>query len=274
MSDTEARIREALEGILGQLQGLGVDVLPRLLAALAILIVGLLLAKLAGRIVRVTLQRVRFDDLMERVGITQILRGLGIDGPLSQLLGRGLYYFLLLLFVQASAGSLGLTTVSDAVDSFFGYLPQLVAAFLIFVIGNLVAQTTGRLIERAARESGVEMAPSLGRIVAGLILFIATIMAVTELGIETALIRVFVIAGLAGGALALGLSFGLGTREVTHDIVAGYYVRKVFPVGERLRVGDDEGTVQAVTPTKTFLEAGDDVIAVPNRKVLNERTVS
>lgn len=272
--NAEGTIREAFEGILDQLQGFGVDFLPRLAAALAILVVGVLFAKLAGRIVRVTLEKVRFDDLMSRVGVMDILGGLGIKGPLSGLLGRTLYYFLLLLFIQVSARSMGLTSVSDAVDAFFAYLPQLVAAFLIFVIGNLVAQTTGRLIERAARESGVEMAPSLGRIVAGLILFIATIMAVGQLGIETSLIRTFVIAGLAGGALALGLSFGLGTREVTHDIVAGYYVRKTFNVGDPIQVGDDEGTLQAVTPTKSFLEAGEKRISVPNRRLLDERTES
>lgn len=272
--NADSGIYYAYRGILDKLQGFGVDFLPRLLAALAILVVGALLAKLAGRIVRKTLERIHFDALMQRVGIMTILAGIGVKGALSHLLGQTLYYFLLLLFVQASARSLGLDSVSDAVEAFFGYLPQLVAAFLIFVIGNLVAQTTGRLVETAARESGVEMAPSLGRIVSGLILFIAVIMAVGELGIETGLIRIFVIASLAGSALAFGLSFGLGTRSVTHDLVAGYYVRKSFTMGAPVRIGEDEGTLRAVTPTKTFLDRDGEMISVPNRRLLEERTTS
>jgi small-conductance mechanosensitive channel len=246
------------------------DLVPRLITALVVLLVGILLAKVIERILRTTFARVKVDTLLEKIGVTKTLRSLGVKGSLSESTARMVYWLLLILFVRGAADSIGLTIVSDAIGSFFGYLPNLVAAFLVVMLGNVVAQFAGNAVRESASDSGVDYAPALGRAVTAGILFIVTIMAISQLGIDTEMIRTVVVIGLAGGALGLALTFGLGSREVTRNLMAGFYVRRLYRVGEEIEVEGMRGTVAAVTPTQILLQVDGRTVTVPNRRLLEE----
>ncbi len=87
---------------------------------------------------------------------------------------------------------------------------------------------------------------------------------------ETEIIRIFTLCILSGLAVAFGLSFGLGTREITRNIVSGFYARKVFQVGDAIEVRGRKGTLKSITPTQTLLEADGETIAVSNGVFLDE----
>ena len=75
---------------------------------------------------------------------------------------------------------------------------------------------------------------------------------------------------LAGLALAFGLSFGLGSRDFTRNILAGFYARKTFQMGEHLSVGEASGRLTAITPTQTILRQDDRIVAVANSVFLEQ----
>jgi small-conductance mechanosensitive channel len=95
-------------------------------------------------------------------------------------------------------------------------------------------------------------------------------MAITQLQIDTEIIRVVTSAILAGMALAFGLTFGLGSRDVTRNILAGYYARKTFEVGREIEVSGERGELKGITPTQTLIQQGDRVVAVANSVFLDE----
>ena len=101
-------------------------------------------------------------------------------------------------------------------------------------------------------------------------LFVIGIMALAQLRIDTEMIRVVTICSLSGIALAFGLSFGLGTRAITSDIMAGFYIRKILRPGDVIEVDGQRGTLRAVTSTQTLLDADDRMIAVANSRLLRE----
>ncbi len=243
---------------------------PKVLAGLILILAALLVAKVIERLLRALLSRIGTDELISRMGIDQALRRIGITRSFSAFLPRVIYFLLLFLFARTAADSLGLVAVSETIGSFLAFVPNLISAILILLLGSLAGQFAGRAVTQAAKGSGLDVGPSLGSAVSGLILFVAAIMAVGQLHIDTEIVRIVTFCVLSGLALAFGLSFGLGTRQVTQSILAGFYARRIFDIGKELEVRGEKGVLKAFTPTMTILEHGGKTLAIDNKVFLDE----
>lgn len=268
--DQSFSLKSAITDVLSSLSDSFAAFLPRALTALVVFLVGFLLAKIAARVIRTTFDRLKINDLLQRIGLTEMLNKLGLRESPGFLLSRLVFYLLLLLFTQSAAEAVGLTAIADSITAFFDYLPNFVAASIVLLIGMMVAQFAGGAVTRSARDSGVEFAPILGRIVSSLIVFLAGLMAVTQLRIDTEIVHSVVLILLAGASLALALTFGLGTRDITRNLVAGFYARKLFEVGDELDVHGVQGTLAGVTPLHAVIEKEGHLTTVPNSVFLEE----
>ncbi len=221
-------------------------------------------------VLRAVLRRVRFDALLDRLGISALLKKAGVVQSPSGFLPLIARYLLIFLFVQAAADALGLEAISAAIGGFLSFLPNLLSTVLLLVVGALAAQFGGAAITRSARESGIEFAATLGNLVSALIVFVAGIMAIAQLRIDTDIIRIVSACLLAGIALAFGLSFGLGSREITKNLLAGFYVKRNLRVGDPIEIRGERGILRAVTPVQTLIDADGRTIAVANASFLDE----
>lgn len=260
----------ALYAVLDSLTSAAADFLPKFLTGLGVLLVGWIVAKLAAGAIRTAFDKFKINDLLQRLGLGDMLGKLGLQDTPGNLLAKLVYYLILALFLQSAAQAIGLLAVSDAITAFFSYLPNLLAALLVLMVGMLVAQFAGGAVTRSARDSGVEFAPVLGRIVSGLILFIIGLMAVTQLQIDTEVIRSVVLILLTGASLALALTFGLGSRDITRNLVAGYYARKIFRPGERIEIQGRHATLAGIAPVHALLDEDGHTTTVPNSVFLEE----
>lgn len=264
MTEMRTQLIEAFQGLLTSI----VAWTPRVVVGLVLVVVAIVVAKMVEGALRSVLRRVGFDSLVERLGLQSSLTKIGMKQPLSALLPRILYYLLLILFAKTGADALGLVAISGAIGSFMGYLPNVVAAGLILLLGSAAAQFAGRAVTQAATNSGIEFASSLGGLVAGVVLGVVGIMAIGQLQVETDVVRIVISALLGAMVLAFGLSFGLGSRDITRNIIAGFYARKTFRIGEEMEIGGERGNLTAITPTQTILERDGKVIAVANATYL------
>lgn len=247
-----------------------IEATPSVLGGLVLVVLMLLVAKVVERLLHAILVRVKFDALLAQAGIDRVLQRVGIRQSLNLVLPRLAYFLLLLLFAQTAADVFGLAAISGAINALFSYLPNAIAAVLVLVVGSAVSQFVGAAVARASEDSGLDFGAALGRAVSALILFIAGVMAVSQLNIDTEMVRIVTICTLSGFALAFGLSFGLGTREVTHNIIAGFYARKIFHAGDGVEVMGVRGTIAAITPTQTLLQDGATVISIANTTLLSD----
>ena len=249
--------------------------LPRAVAGLLVVIGLVLLAKVLARLAAVASRRLRVDALCDTLGLTPMLARIGVADPASVWLPRLIYVGLLMLFAQTAATVLGLTPIADSIRAFFGYLPNVVAAIAVLLGGTAASDFAGRAVRRAAENSGIDMAGTLGGVASTLVLFVAGIMALAQLQIDTDMIRVVTICALSGIALAFGLSLGLGSRDVTRSMIAGFYARKLLRPGDTVTVGEHTGTLVMITPTQTVIQVpAHPDLAVPNGVFLDpSRTV-
>jgi small-conductance mechanosensitive channel len=265
MNDILNQLAEAFRSMLDTI----VSWTPRVVLGLVLVILALVVAKIIERVLRSVLTRLRFDQALARVGIDRFLRRIGIRQELNQFLPRLAYYLLLILFAKTAADSLGLTAISDAIGAFTSYLPNIIAALLILILGSAAAQFAGRAVADAADNSGIEFASTLGQLVSGVLMFVLGIMALSQLKIDTEMIRLVSMGAMAGLAIAFGLSFGLGSRDITRNIIAGFYARKTFAIGEDIEISGETGQLEAITPTQTLIRQGGRVVAVSNAVFLD-----
>ncbi len=243
---------------------------PKAIVALIVLILAVFVAAIIARMLRGTFRRVGLDALAARAGLDQSMARLGVSSPLSEVLPRVAYYLLLVLFARAAADGLGLSSISNAIGTFMGYLPNVFAAAVILILGSTAAQIAGRAVTQAATNSGIEFAGSLGGMVSGVVLAIVGIMAIGQLQVETDIVRIVVTSILAAMVVGFGLSFGLGSREVTRNMIAGFYARKTFRIGEEMEIKGERGVLTAITPTQTILDQDGRTVAVANSTFLEE----
>lgn len=262
--EKEFALKPALTEVADSLLKSLADLTPRVLTAVLVILIGFLVAKVIERALNTVFGRLHIDNVLERIGVTGLLGQIGFKGSPSRGFTRVIYFLLIVLFTQSATQSVGLAAISDAITAFFGYLPNLFAAFIIVLLGSLVAKMAGHIVVESSRNSGVDYADALGRIVSGLLMFVVAIMAITQLQIDTDIIRSVSLVILAGLSLGFALTFGLGSRDITRNVLAGFYVRKLFDEGEDIQIDDVKGTLLAVTPVKTMIQLEDEVVAISN----------
>jgi small-conductance mechanosensitive channel len=216
------------------------------------------------------LVRIRFDTLIGKAGVDKTLGRIGLRQPLTLFLPKLAYFLVIIVLAQTASDALGLLAISNAIAAFFSYLPNIIAALLLLILGTTVGQFAGQMVTQAAESSGIDSAPALGKLVSALIVFIVAMMAIGQLKIDTEMVRIVTSFFLAAGALAFGLAFGLGTRDIVRNIVAGFYTRKILAVGQNLEIAGQAGVLTAITSTHTVLNSQGHDILVANATFLTE----
>lgn len=263
-------MKEKLLESFGALVSSMIAAAPKVLVGILLLIAGLALAKLVEVVLRIILVRVRFDSLIEKAGVDKALQRIGLRQQLNVFLPRLVYFMVIIVIAKTATDALGLVAVSNAIGAFFEYLPNIIAALLLLILGSTVGQFAGQMVTQSAESSGLDFAGPLGRLVSGLIMFVVAMMAIGQLKIDTEMVRIVTSFILGGAAIAFGLSFGLGTRDVIRNIVAGFYVRKYLEVGKNLEVAGQHGVLRAITATHTILTSDNQQISVSNSTFLDQ----
>ncbi|MBI2086995.1 MAG: hypothetical protein HYT69_02385 [Candidatus Zambryskibacteria bacterium] len=191
-----------------------VNFVPNLVIALVILVLGWLIGALLGRAVWQVLKSLRIDDALRRAGFESFLRRGGVNLDSGAFVGALVRWFVIVVFLVAAFDVLGLTQVNLFLqDVVLGYLPRVIAAALVLLVGGVVGDVAGRVVVTAAKTAGVESAHFAGAIAKWAVWVFAILVALSQLGIATAFSQTLFTGVVIAISLALGLSFGLGGQE-------------------------------------------------------------
>lgn len=262
-------MRERLLEAFAHLGNSMMSALPRIVVGIVLLVLGLAVAKIIEVILRTILMRLRFDSLMEKAGIDKALQRIGVRKQLNVFLPKLVYCLVLFLLAKTASDALGLIAISSAIGAFFSYLPNVVAALMLLILGTTLGQFAGETVAQAAEASGIDSAATLGKLVSSVIVFIVAMMAIAQLKIDTEMVRIVTSFFLGAGALAFGVSFGLGTRDIVRNIVSGFYARKILAVGKDLEIDGQRGILTAITATHVILDSEGRAILIANSNVLD-----
>lgn len=242
--------------------------LPRLLGALVLLVVGLIAARLFGRVVRKGLQAAGLDAAAERFGVPDVLARAGLGRSLAVIAGTAVRLVITVIIVFAALSLLGLQFLSPSLNEGVLFLPKLLAAGVLLLAGVVLGALARDRTERTSVQ--MDLPISIGPVVQALVIAIFAITAAAQLTIPTGpllLLLGIVLAALIG---TLTLAFGLGAREIARALSATRYARGAFREGQTIRVGDLRGTIERIDSAATVLRAGDETIRVPNHRLVED----
>jgi len=193
-----------------------VDIFPGLVAALIILILGYLIGFIMGHAVRIILQKIGIDTQVQKSKLTKAIG----NAHISALVGEITKWYIFVIFLQSAVDVLRLGTLSVILTQFALWLPDVIAAVLIVIFGLLFAQYVDLKIQETSKVKGSN---TWGKVLKWAITLIVIVIALGQIGIEVSLLEniiLLIIGAFAVGiALAIGLSFGLGSKGEAANIV-------------------------------------------------------
>ncbi len=194
--------------------------LPNILAALLILVVGFLVAKVLGSVTRRLLEAMHLEN---RHTARKLVEHEELLARFPKTSGRVVYWVVALITIGVAIDALHLAWLSAGVARVLGYVPNVVAAGAVVVVGYLV----GNFVYRQAAERRDGASPLWGRLLRGGIFVVAGFMAVQQLGIATAIVTTAFTLVLGAMAVAGAIAFGLGNRELAGRVTREWYDRRV-----------------------------------------------
>lgn len=197
--------------------------IPKILGFLIILIVGWMVASLVEKGVAAILRAIKFNDLARRAGLADFVDKMGAGTDSAGMIGAVVKWFIRLIALVVAFDALGLPAVSDVLRQLLLWLPNVVVALVVLVIGGLAASALSNLVRGAAAEAGLGNPAFLSKVASTLVWGFAIVVAVNQIGIAATLVNTLFMAIVGAMALALGLSFGLGGRDTAAEIVRKWY---------------------------------------------------
>ncbi len=266
------------QNLVGAMSGLWIKIanfIPNLFGALILVILGFLVAKLLDTLLSKLLAKVGLDRLMSGTGLTKLLTRVGIKAQVSTLIGKIVYWFVLLIFLISAAEALGLERVSATLDVLALYVPKMFAAALVLLAGILLAQLLNSMVKGAAEGVRLEYAAGLGRVAQSMVIIISISVAIGQLEIKAELLNYVVAIVLLSIGLAGALALGLASKGIASQIIAGIYVRELYEIGQQIKVGEVEGRIEEMGTVKTILvsETGE-WFYIANRVLLEQQVMS
>lgn len=191
---------------------------PSLIGAVLVFLIGWIVAEALGKVVEQVVRSLRVDTLLHKLDVSRVVERAGWKLNAGAFVGWLVKWALVISFLLASANILGLTAVSDFLKDVLLYVPNVVVAALILIIAALVADVVERVVRGSVEAAGYR-GSLVGIVVRWSIWVFAFLVILPQLGIATALIQTIVTGFVAALAIAFGLSFGLGGKDMAASVL-------------------------------------------------------
>jgi mechanosensitive ion channel-like protein len=196
-------------------------ILPSMLFAAAILLAGYFVARLIERWTDALLLRLNFNKMAEAGGLSEAMGRTGTRLDPIHAVGKLLFWLVMLVVILLASSALGLESINTMFGTMLSYIPTLIAAIVIVILGMIVGEFVRALVLASA--GAVEGVPVLAKLAKAAVVTIAVFMAVQQLGIAEEIVTAAFTLILGAVALAAGLAFGLGNRDLASEITRRWY---------------------------------------------------
>lgn len=246
-----------------------ITILPNLILAFIVFAIGYLVARFIEWAVKRLLNYLnslindRFRDKIQQINF----------GPSATFISKTFFWIIFVFFLILGTEVLGLSIITTWLGSVLTYAPRIFAAILIVFVGIIAGRMVGSLITSAMAQVAISYGHILGNIVQYTILITSIIIAINQIGIDiaflTQLINILLAALLFGAALA----FGLGAKTSVSNILASYYIHKLYKEGDYVKISDIEGRIIKIGNTSVLLESETGQVTIPSKEFNEVKSV-
>ena len=218
MSSWQVVLLEPARTVLAQIG----QFLVNILLVIIILIIGWVIAKVIKTVITKGLRAIKLDELSDRIELETLLEKGGIGYSLSELIGLICYWLAILVTFMVAINAVGLTIAADLLNKIVLYIPNVVAAVFILILGMFAATILKNLVVTAANNAGLSQGKLLGKAAEIIVIAFAIFVGLEQLkiGIQVTQLTISIILGSIGFGLAL--AFGLGCKDIAGKFTSDF----------------------------------------------------
>jgi len=214
--------------------------IPRILGFIVVVAIGWFVSTILARAVTGLLRAIRFDELARKSGLADFLAKMSTGTDSAGVVAGLVKWLVRIVVLLVAFDVLGLPAVSDVMRQLLLWLPNLVVAIFVLFIGGIAARALGNIVRGATAESGFSNPETLANVVRTAVWAFAIVVAINQLGIATNLINTLFTGFVGALAVALGLAFGLGGRDLASRTLENWYdqAQEAKPSRRKARVDE------------------------------------
>jgi hypothetical protein len=247
------------------------SVIPGLVSALVILIVGVLFSKFLRKLVCGILSKTGIDQLAENLNDIDIVRRSNIKIIPSIIVSKVLYYLLLLVFTIAATDALGMQSISQLVMDVVNYVPSLITATLILAIGVFCADLLKGAVETACQSMGIPSGKIIANFVFYFILINAVVTALGQAKIDTDFIKSNLTVLLGAVASAFALGYGIASKDLMSSFLSSFYSKDRYDIGDKITIDGVTGVIIEMDNTAIIIQSEGKKVVIPMSKLTSEK---
>jgi hypothetical protein len=215
MEELKLAIMDPFNMMWGKIAGF----LPTLVSVLIVLFVGWMIAAILQKLVVRFLKLARLDTISEKSGIANVLLKGDISQTLSEIIGSLVYWLFMLVVILAAVNVLNLNEAAALLNSVILYIPRVIAALFILVLGIFFASVLATTVRTTAANSGVTQAKGLGRLTQVIIIIFTVVQSLQQLRIDVSILNLIVQATVGAVAVGAAIALGLGCKDMAGKFV-------------------------------------------------------
>tara|TARA_R110002012_G_scaffold70712_1_gene181999 strand:+ start:128631 stop:129437 length:807 start_codon:yes stop_codon:yes gene_type:complete len=257
--------------LIEDLKTIVIDSLPKILGVIAFIIISWILIKLILMVVKRILKFSRIELINSKINENELFNSVNITIDLNKILLNFLKWFLVLVVIILGADLFNLEKISIEVGKLINFLPTIFSAMLILFVGIYLASYAKNALKKILSSFDVGGAQAISSIAFYICLIITTIITLNHLGVNTDIITNNLTIILGAALAAFTLALGLGSRDVVQRLLFGFYSRKNLEVGQRIKIGEIEGTIVSIDNICLILHCENQKIIYPIKKIVNKK---
>lgn len=257
----------ALNGMVSQL----VSAVPAIVSAIIVFIIGIIIAKLISKFITKFLEKIQIDKLSDKLQEIEIVDKSNLKFKISKVLGKIVYYFLLIFFAVFAADILGMPAVSQIVMDIFNFVPKLIMALVILVIGLLASDAISKIIYTTCNSLGIPSAKLLSTFVFYFLFINIFILALTQANINTEFLSQNISILIGGAVLAFSIGYGFASKDIVSNLLASFYSKDKFQVGDTITFEGEKGQITNIDRSTLTIQAEGKKIIFPLSKLTNQK---
>ncbi len=246
--------------------------IPNIVGAIVVALVGWIISRVLGKALWKLLEKSGINKMAKNINETSFAKRAQIKIVPSRIIAKVVYYFSLLIFLMTATDVLGLPIVSQMVADLIAYIPNFVAAVLLFIIGILLSEAVKKVTLAACHSLGIPSANIIANFAFYLVFLTMTISALAQAKIETELITANVTVILSGIVVAFAIGYGLASRHTMANFLASFYSRSKVHIGDIVHIDGARGEIIQIDSTSITLRSEDGRLTViPMHKLTTEK---
>ena len=222
------------------------DIIPNLLAAIFVFVMGWFLTRIIVSIVKRALKLIKADKLDEKLNDIEIFSNKKINFNMIDIVAKFVKWTMYVILLILISDILNLTIISEEISNLLRYLPKLFTALIIFTLGLLLANFVKKTIQSFFESMELSGSKLISQIAFLILLVLVSVTALNQAGVNTEIITSNITLLLGGFLLAFSLAFGLGAQKVVGDLLRAFYARKTYEIGQKIVYKGEEGVVESI----------------------------